>query len=1308
MNYSLGIDIGTSSIKCAIIDEELEVVYTKYSLHKGEVKKNLRELWKQLQQEAKYTIEYSMISGSGAGVLENIPDTLYANEIASIVEGSLLLCPKAASIIEMGGQSAKYITNLREGKHALRFAMNNNCAAGTGSFFEDQMYRIGAPLEKYSEYVEKATMIPRIAGRCSVFAKTDIIHLQQEGVSIENVLLGLAYSMVKNYKNTIVKELPIELPMVVSGGTSYNTGVIRAIKEVFHLKEEEIYIPSEAACIQAIGTAVLALKEKKKLDFSEIFEEKKKVYLNENTLGELAPLDEGEDVTGLHQCTTLRNKECFLGVDVGSTSTNLVLVDSIGTVVDYQYLRTSGNPKVAVQEGLTSIEKRFGNTITIAGVGTTGSGRYLVGKLIGADIVRDEITSQAKGASFAFPKVDTIFEIGGQDSKYIKCQDGVVVDFQMNKICAAGTGSFIEEQAGRLGMPIELFGKEAILSKHPVDLGERCTVFIETNIATCLAKGVEIRDIASGLCYSVVRNYLHKVVGNKPVGEHICLQGGVAHNPGIVAAFRHFYGDKIKVTPFFSVTGAYGVALLAMDTGNTSSQFLGYTIQEEIQQVKIETFNEAALMNKTIYEKTEILYLGKYDGYCDPSKKTVGIPRVLMMHKLFPMAYTFFKELGYNVLLSDSTNEQTIRMSQEYVREETCYPVKLIHGHMAELIEKKVDYIFLPSIHTMKHEHSNVKHNYGCVYMQISPKMVGRRLELEEKGIALLNPIFSLDMGRPHMAKTMISMGKSLGKNTAQCTAALAKAGMALIKYSNGVEEIGNQVIHGLKEDEKVFVLITRNYGLSDPILSMGIAEILLGRGYKVITLSHLPAHDIDISEEYPNLYWPFGQHILSGAKLVKQHPNLYAIYLTNHGCGPDTMLSHLLQEIMAEKPYLSVEVDEHFSKVGLITRIEAFVNSLSKHQQPASVLDIKKYIDKLPHKNVFIDSDIKKINREQKVYLPYIYPYSQLFSKVLQVKGYDAEVLPATTEESINIGRKMTLSKEYISFTALLGDVFKLEEKEKNEHQLLLFQTEGAETDGMYSRLIRSKLDQTGHDEVNIIAPYLERLWEQEEIAEEVWLILLGGDVIMSAPYEKREFYLTTFVNKIITGALSLEEVLNMAKKIGEEKIPEHKLMVVGEPMCMYNGLLNNNMLLWLEKQDYYLYYAPFSEYLYSLWKDTNDKPELKRRLEVCERQKDEISAALGEFSAFSNNSNQLKTIADKEMKNFSGGNGRYRYAKMLQCNANASGVITVASMYENITTILNQMETKKQTLQMSFDGNSNQEDYTKLKAFLYYLNWV
>ena len=431
--------------------------------------------------------------------------------------------------------------------------------------------------------------------------------------------------------------------------------------------------------------------------------------------------------------------------------------------------------------------------------------------------------------------------------------------------------------------------------------------------------------------------------------------------------------------------------------------------------------------NIDFYKQADKLLLEGYTGKRDPRKKTVGVPFALMIHKFFPMANAFFTSLGFNVVLTDPTSEETIRLAQQTAQGETCYPVKLIYGHMQQLIDQKVDYIFLPTIHTMKHEKSRVKHNYGCVYMQTAAASIAKALDIESKGITLLSPVFDLDFGQEAMASAMLGLSKILGIPKPFCAKALLSGAMAVRRHTAAVEKQGKALLATLRPDDKVLVLITRNYGVSDPILNMGIPELLLERGYKVITLSHLPGHALDISDEYDNLYYPFGQHILSGAKLIAHHPNLYAVYLTNHGCGPDTMLSHLFKQEMGDKPYLQIEVDEHFSNVGVITRIEAFLNSLQ--HRPAVALPTDFNIEQV---------DIHPCRLAQTpspnvpLYLPAMGAYTPYLAAYFKQQGADPYELPHLTDDILSLGRAETSAKEYLPFPALLGSILA---ERKNDH---------------------------------------------------------------------------------------------------------------------------------------------------------------------------------------------------------------------------------------------------------------------------------
>lgn len=1294
MKHYLGIDIGSSTIKTALLDEHSNIVQTKKLIHFGKTIETTIELLKTISKE--YQNISILITGMNGDLFQNN----YIQDIPAIHAGTTFLYPKAESVIEIGSQHSRYITNLSE-KNQLKFSINEECAGGTGSFFEDQMQRLGFPIEEYSEKISSATSIPRLSGRCSVFAKTDIIHRQQEGVCMEDILLGLCYATIRNFKATNIKNLPIKKPIALCGGIVHNQGVVLTVKDIFEVTQEELLYDASAEFVQAIGTAIICKTTPTHLTILNIDDCMK---ILENRVDSvktqtLKPLNQFSTKPTLSQLptshATIPSTSFHMGIDIGSTSTNFVLLNESLEVIHTQYLRTKGNPKQAVESGIAHIYKTFGENIKIKSVGVTGSGRYLIGNLIQADTIIDEITAQAKSAIHLFSDVDTVFEIGGQDSKYIQIQNQTIQNFQMNKICAAGTGSFLEEQAKRLNVAVEDFASYALKADAPISLGERCTVFIESNINDELTKGASRENILAGLSYSVIQNYVNKVVAHRPVGEKIVLQGGVCYNEAVVSAFRSIYGERIVVSPYFSVSGAYGSAVLSAEAiGNKPSTFTKI-FQTIPQSTDVKNKNT----NLSYYQKSKELFLNGYERPAkrthpqdnnNKDKKVIGIPYALLVHKFFPMFRVFFEELGYEVLLSPETNEEIISLSQQYAQAETCYPVKLIYGHMAWLKKQDIDFIFMPSVITMKHEHSNLKYNYGCVYMQTAPKLVFDSMDFD---VPLLNPMFLVDMKQDALATALIEVGTMLGHQKESCMQALKMGSMAIKKQMQQMEELGKQLLQTIDFDEKIFVIISRTYGIEDPILNMNIPEEFMKRGHKVITLAHIPGHSMNLSEEYENMFWPFGQHILTGAKMVANHPNLYAIYLNNHGCGPDAMMTHLFQNEMGDKPYFHLEVDEHFSKVGIITRIEAFLHSIAQRNN-IRLDNNKNYFHDMPKKLIHMR---KIVDTTKPIYIPNLFPYSQIIQKVWEQKGYAIHILEPTTQESLQTGKANCLTKEYLSFVGLLGDILSTNDCE----QIFIPETEGSEIDGVYARVLHDILQKKSpHKTIKIVTRILETLVFQDDIdIESIFLCLLAGDILFHAPHHKRE----SLLQKIYEASAnwSLDSLQTIAQTVDSQKAD---VSVIGDPYILYNSYLHQNFIQQLEHQEMIVERMMLSEYILFLWKYRCENEVQQEQVKNMEVFLSSIQNALGEHHYFSN-LDSLHALSQAHLKHFKGGNGAYRFAKSHEVD---KAVIEVSSLYENTQTILNlvHLEHKNPYLSLSFEGNHDHLAIEKLKTFLYYLS--
>ncbi len=1332
--YSLGLDIGYAAVKAVVIDANDAVRHHCYILHRGNVvtalRKTMADILTAFDPEA---IAFGAVTGSGGKHIARKSGIDCVNEVAAIVQGSLSLCRDTASIIEIGGQSAKYITNLSDQDQSrIHISMNSSCAAGTGAFLEEQASRLDLELQDFGRYAAKGASIPRIAGRCSVFAKTDITHHLQEGVSLTDILLGLAHAMVRNYRSSVMGSLPWRKPILFAGGVALNQAIVLALEKELQLEAGKLIVSDLSPVASALGAAIMAGKQKSALDVKLLLNELDTgaiLFSDEKVRHRLPPLTsfgshDGEDK---HNCASvlLESKagplKCWLGIDVGSTSTNLVLSDADNRLIAFKYLRTSGKPIETVCKGLGELKSGLGEMIEVQGVGVTGSGRHLIGRLVGADVVKDEITSQARAAVALDAEVDTIFEIGGQDSKYIRLKNGKVIDFQMNKICAAGTGSFLEEQANKFDIPIQDFGDMALAGGNPIHLGERCTVFMESSVASHLAAGEKHEDIVAGLCYAIVKNYLNRVVGRKTIGNKIFFQGAVAYNQGVVNAFRSLTGKSVHVPPFFSVTGAYGVSIIAREEKSAGkTTFKGFDIEPVVPGA---TQKPPGNLRKNVGQRFDVqtanIIFHGYEEGIDEKKKIVGIPRALFTYGMFPMFHAFFKALGFNVLLSDATSDETVRLGQAYSLDEACYPVKLINGHVAELVRKNVDYIFFPDLYTVDHPGSHTRQNYGCPFMQLAFKVVRRAMELDAKGIELLSPTIAFNQGQAFMMKQFSELVRRLHCNEAETGPTLQQAMAAFHAFETRIEEIGKAVLGQMDPAKKTFVLISKIYGIADPVLNMGIPERLMDMGYPVLGFHHLPPGDI--SREHPNMYWPFGQHILEPAHFIKAQPNMYAILLTHHGCGPDSVLAHYFAELMDGKPYLNIEVDEHASDVGVITRLEAFVNSLHK-KTVTTAHDPQPYSKAIGHSPVNINTDMADIDPATTLYLPNLYPYSQIFGKILMGMGIDAVVLPETNGDSIDMGRHHTLTNEYYSLTALLGDVLRALRDEKGRESDVAFlipQNEGAEIDGQANRFIRTVLDAEGYKHVNIFAPYMEDVpLRSLESAWPIFMGLLAGDLVRFAPMKQRGMLLNAIIDMIGEGKLDMEALMEVACMIDQKTESSQngkRLLVIGEPLIVFNDFLNGFLLHNMEKQGHRIIYAPLSEYMWVMWRDFIDQNQKTcltvGRISEMKSAIIRLADCIPGESPFEPHPEALIARADKTIGYYSGAFGRYRQAKLSGGLRRIDGIIALSSTYENTGISLNivrkEFETprSKPILNLTFDGNRNDNDLTRIESFLYYL---
>ncbi|NOX97544.1 MAG: CoA activase, partial [Nitrospirae bacterium] len=1005
----IGLDIGSVSLNTVLINEEEQILEDHYTRMKGQpvqtVLKVLGEVLKRYPQER---IGRVAVTGSGGKLIGDLIGAEFVNEIVSQARAVEHLYPQVRTIIDMGGEDSKLIILNSGGSGKLiieDFSMNTICAAGTGSFLDQQATRLGLSInEEFGTLALKSKNPPRIAGRCSVFAKTDMIHLQQEAAPDYDIVAGLCYALARNFKSSIGKGKEFKKPVIFQGGVAANKGMVKAFQDILETKEGELIIPRYYASMGAIGAVLIVRVKSKAEGFRGLEGLENYLKTHKDTHEGLAPLlpvthhpapgTQAPSLDSHNSClpagTLEESVDCYLGIDVGSISTNVVAIDEEGRVLARSYLMTAGRPLEAVRQGIKEIRKGRGDCFRVIGVGTTGSGRYLIGNFVGADIVKNEITAQATAAAAIDPAVDTIFEIGGQDSKYIGLEGGAVVDFEMNKVCAAGTGSFLEEQAEKLEINIkEEFGNLALQAECPVRLGERCTVFMETNLVSHQQKGTGGKDLVAGLSYSIVDNYLNRVVGNKKIGNNIFFQGAVALNQGVVAAFEKVLGKKITVPPNNDVTGAIGVALCARESQRvksleskveSKSKFKGFeAVSEakyelrsfecpdcpnhcEIREVRVE--NEQSLFYGSRCEKYNVdkeknnedipdlfaerekILLHSYSKSSNlnlPLSGKIGIPRALIFHELYPLWQAFFTELGFEVIFSDKTNKKTIHQGLESVVAETCFPIKVAHGHVLNLVEKKVDYVFLPTIVNMKQSNPSMEQSFACPYVQTLPHFIRSAIDLEGKGIKIIDPVLAFGWSGKLIKLSLKELAKSLGKKGREVDKAILAAEEAQENFYRTVQDRGREVLNSLDGKRFAVVIVSRPYNGCDAGINLNLPGKLRDLGAIPIPMDYLPLDTIDLSKEFPDMYWRYGQKILCAAEIIRKNEKLQALYITNFGCGPDSFIARFFREKMGNKPYLQIEIDEHSADVGAITRCEAFLDSLNNVKVEEEVFDFKK-----------------------------------------------------------------------------------------------------------------------------------------------------------------------------------------------------------------------------------------------------------------------------------------------------------------------------------------------------------------------------
>lgn len=1194
--HRIGLDVGSVAVKAVVITDSGFIAERIYERHLGRpIEISVAVLSTLL---ASYPESSLSITGSAGKFIATAIGFRHVNEIASQSFSTRKLHPEIRTIIELGGEDAKLI--ILEGGKISDFALNSVCAAGTGSFLEQQAERLKMSIEDFGDMATTSKRPSKIAGRCSVFAKSDMIHLQQIATPVEDIVAGLCFAVARNFKGSIARGIELRPPVAFQGGVAANAGLRRAFREVFHL--DELFIPPDFAYMGAIGaalrdkdagvvqiidsTTLQSLQQQRTAEHGHPRLVSDHDGFSERHLRSAGAAIEHTSQEGTKAETrsrkrtakelplfhaTLPRRSAFLGIDIGSISTNLAVIDHDGKLLAKRYLMTAGRPIEAVKQGLQEIHAELGDSLDIVGVGTTGSGRYMIADFIGADVVKNEITAQATAALFIDPKVDTIFEIGGQDSKYIAMRDGIIVDFEMNKACAAGTGSFIEEQAEKLGISVRNeFASQALPADQPCRLGERCTVFMENSLMANLQRGAGKDNLLAGLAYSIVQNYINRVVAGRTIGSHIFFQGGVAFNKAVVAAFEKHLNVTVTVPPHHDVTGAIGMALIARQTmlehPGMATQFKGfstsqrpYSIQSfeckscpnvcEINRIQVEgesgflfyggrcekydvrrsqkaTLPDFFVNRENELWRSHVAYRETEKNRQQPAKKPkIGIPNIFFFHDFLPFWSTFLWELGFEVVVSPKTNKQVINAGVENILSEACFPVKVAHGHKAWLRDNGIDALFSPSFINMNTREDEYQNGLACPYTQTIPYVTKVAIE----GIKNISPAIDWSRGTRGVAKELHKNLAAFGISRKEINAAMEKAqksqdafrtaiagrGTSFLQQLNLVRagltrEVSDVHLADLPPDQPVVVIVGRGYNAFDAGMNLEIPKKLAQIGVLSIPMDMLPLHDAHIRDQWPNMYWRSGQRILKAAHIIKNTPGLYAIFIGNFSCGPDSFILKYFKEEMGDKPFLHLEIDEHSADAGAVTRCEAFIDSIQQQLRSSrnhTSSPVRRVHNKMQH-----PSDLKT----RTFYLPRMSDHVYGIQAAFSACGIPAEVLPQSDRDSVDLGRKYVSGKECYPYLVTAGDMLKRAlASDFDPAASAFFMPSGAGPCrfGQYNVSHRLILDSIGMDSVPIFAPDQDIAFYQylgslgSSFSKHAWKGVVAYELLTKCVHETRPY---------------------------------------------------------------------------------------------------------------------------------------------------------------------------------------------------------
>lgn len=1121
----VGLDVGSTTVKIVIMDENLNELYSDYQRHFSDTKNTVCKVLEDLaNQYANY--EFSIaLTGSGAMSAAKFLDLPFIQEVVSCKRSVEKYIPETDVVIELGGEDAKIIYFDK----SIEQRMNGTCAGGTGAFIDQMASLLHTDPTGLNELAKNHKMLYPIASRCGVFAKTDVQPLLNEGAAKEDIAASIFQAVVNQTISGLACGRPIRGNVAFLGGPlNYLSELRTRFIETLHLTEEQIIIPEEAHLLVAKGAALDSIYSSHPITVEKLRAKIEMLKVShDDTSHPLSPLfsidAEYQEFKERHDKETVKKGnlksyegDCFVGIDAGSTTTKLVVIDREGTLLYSLYGSNEGNPLQSVINMLKKLYAEKPEKAVIRYSGVTGYGEKLIQSALNVDLNEIETIAHYTAAKQFMPNVTSIVDIGGQDMKYIRMKKGAIDNIMLNEACSSGCGSFIETFAKSLNLSIEEFVNSALEARRPVDLGSRCTVFMNSKIKQAQKEGYSVGDISAGLSYSVIKNAIQKVMkvrDVKSLGAHIVVQGGTFYNDAVLRAFELIVGRNVVRPDIAGLMGAYGVALLSKEQyeANLDMEYVSTIADlESLDKLEITishvrcngcenhcllTINQFSNGTKyisgnrcekgagSVGEHKDLPNVMKYKyerlfGYTpleekDAPRGIIGIPRVLNMYEDYPFWFTFLTNLGFRVVLSEKSNRKTYEKGMESMPSESvCFPAKLSHGHIIGLIKQGVRTIFYPCMPYSRKEYEKADNHYNCpIVISYSEVLKNNVEEIKEKDIKFLNPFLPFEPKT--LAETILELPEfeEYHFTKKELLNAAEKAEAEYQHFKEDIHKKGQEVLEYIeKNNAKGIVLAGRPYH-TDPEVNHGIDTLITSLGLCVLTEDSIsnqtqvkrPIRVVD--------QWVYHARLYAAADFVGKHPNLELVQLNSFGCGVDAVTTDQVEEILSSfgKMYTLIKIDEINNLGAVRIRIRSLLASMKKRALNQELKQGDGNYEQ--HKEIFT----KEMKKDYTILIPQMAPiHFDLIESAVAASGYHVELLRECTPHTVETGLKYVNNDACYPSILTTGQMIEALESGKydlNKTALIMSQTGGGCRATNYIGFIRKALKDAGFENIPVIS---------------------------------------------------------------------------------------------------------------------------------------------------------------------------------------------------------------------------------------------